>query len=50
MAVASVAPVGMLFLRSPGGIRHHPDERVIADDIGLAFNVMKEALLLQALK
>ncbi|WP_196159700.1 allantoate amidohydrolase [Reinekea sp. G2M2-21] len=50
MAVASVAPVGMLFLRSPGGISHHPDERVIADDIGLAFNVMKEALMLQALK
>ena len=23
----------MLFLRSPGGISHHPDESVLADDV-----------------
>jgi allantoate deiminase len=31
-------PVAMLFLRSPGGISHHPDETVLAEDVaaGLA--------------
>ena len=24
--MASIAPMAMLFLRSPGGISHHPDE------------------------
>ena len=26
--MAAVAPMAMLFLRSPGGVSHHPDERV----------------------
>jgi allantoate deiminase len=26
----------MLFLRSPAGISHHPDERVISEDIAAA--------------
>ena len=48
MAVASVAPVGMLFLRSPGGISHHPDESVIDEDVARAFDVLIEAVLQQA--
>jgi allantoate deiminase len=26
----------MLFLRSPGGISHHPDESVLAEDVDAA--------------
>jgi allantoate deiminase len=43
MIVAGVCPAVMLFLRSPGGISHHPDESVLASDVeaalktGLAF-------------
>lgn len=43
MILAAIAPVAMLFLRSPGGISHHPDESVHAADVdaslaaGLAF-------------
>ena len=33
MIVARRAPVAMLFLRSPGGISHHPDESVRPEDI-----------------
>ena len=34
--VASRMPVAMLFLRSPGGLSHHPDERVLVEDVGAA--------------
>jgi allantoate deiminase len=30
----------MLFLRSPGGISHHPDESVLAADVSLALEVI----------
>jgi allantoate deiminase len=30
----------MLFLRSPGGISHHPDESVRREDVRAALNVM----------
>jgi len=33
MIVARRMPVAMLFLRSPGGISHHPDESVRHDDV-----------------
>ena len=36
MIVAARMPAAMLFLRSPGGISHHPDESVIEDDVALA--------------
>ncbi|MEO8595017.1 MAG: allantoate amidohydrolase [Candidatus Solibacter sp.] len=36
MIVAAIAPVAMLFLRSPGGISHHPDEAVNAGDVEAA--------------
>ena len=36
MIMARKTPVAMLFLRSPGGISHHPDESVRAQDIDAA--------------
>jgi allantoate deiminase len=38
--VAGLAPMAMLFLRSPGGISHHPDERVERADVAIALDVM----------
>jgi allantoate deiminase len=36
MIVASRMPAAMLFVRSPGGISHHPDEAVEVDDVAAA--------------
>jgi len=36
MIVAAIAPIAMLFLRSPGGISHHPAESVYAADVEAA--------------
>ncbi len=36
MIVARRMPAAMLFLRSPGGISHHPDETVLAEDVAAA--------------
>jgi allantoate deiminase len=36
MIMAERIPAGMIFLRSPGGISHHPDEAVYAEDIASA--------------
>ncbi len=36
MIMAKQMPVAMLFLRSPGGISHHPDESVLAQDVAAA--------------
>ena len=36
MILAARVPVAMLFLRSPGGLSHHPDESVNASDIEAA--------------
>jgi allantoate deiminase len=36
MVVASRLPTGMIFLRSPGGISHHPDESVLFEDVEAA--------------
>lgn len=33
MAIATICPIGMLFIRSPGGISHHPSEAVIESDV-----------------
>jgi allantoate deiminase len=33
-------PMAMLFLRHPGGISHHPDERVLVDDVAVAITIM----------
>jgi len=39
MILAPHVPTAMLFLRSPGGISHHPDESVVAGDIEAAIQV-----------
>jgi allantoate deiminase len=39
MILATRMPAAMLFLRSPGGISHHPDESVIEDDVAAALAV-----------
>ncbi len=36
MILAARVPVAMLFLRSPSGLSHHPDESVNATDIEAA--------------
>jgi allantoate deiminase len=36
MIMAKRMPAAMLFLRSPGGISHHPDESVLAQDVAAA--------------
>lgn len=36
MIMARRVPSAMLFVRSPGGISHHPDESVSAEDVGAA--------------
>jgi allantoate deiminase len=39
MVLAAQVPTAMLFLRSPGGISHHPDETVLATDVAAALTV-----------
>ncbi len=39
MGMARAVPSAMLFLRSPGGISHHPDEDVSVGDVEAALNV-----------
>jgi allantoate deiminase len=39
MIVAGRMPVAMLFVRSPGGISHHPNETVRVEDVAAALNV-----------
>jgi len=39
MIVAGKIPSAMLFLRSPGGISHHPDENVSIEDVAAALEV-----------
>ena len=38
MIVARRMPAAMLFVRSPGGISHHPDETVLAEDVEAALH------------
>jgi len=37
MVIARRVPSAMLFLRSPGGLSHHPNESVLAGDVAAAF-------------
>jgi len=39
MVMAAVMPTAMLFLRSPGGISHHPAEAVREEDVVAALKV-----------
>jgi allantoate deiminase len=36
MVLAACVPTAMLFLRSPGGLSHHPDEAVLEEDVDAA--------------
>ena len=45
MILAPVIPSAMLFLRSPGGLSHHPDETVLPQDIEAAIATAMEFLL-----
>jgi allantoate deiminase len=38
MILARRMPAAMLFLRSPGGLSHHPDESVFPEDVAAALN------------
>lgn len=33
MILAQKVPAGMVFLRTPGGVSHHPSESVAMDDV-----------------
>jgi allantoate deiminase len=39
MIVADRMPAAMLFVRSPGGISHHPDESVLVPDVAAALSI-----------
>jgi allantoate deiminase len=45
MVMAAKVPTAMLFLRSPGGISHHPAETVLEEDVGATLHVGREFLL-----
>jgi allantoate deiminase len=38
--MATICPAAMLFIRSPGGVSHHPDEGVYRDDVRSALGAM----------
>jgi allantoate deiminase len=44
MIIAPVVPSTMLFLRSPGGLSHHPDETVLPQDVEAALATAMEFL------
>ena len=44
MIMAARVPTGMLFLRSPGGLSHHPDEAVREEDVEAALRVGEKFL------
>jgi allantoate deiminase len=44
MVMATRMPAAMLFLRSPGGLSHHPDETVAEEDVEAALKVGRKFL------
>jgi allantoate deiminase len=44
MVIAARVPTAMLFLRSPGGISHHPDEAVLEEDVEASLRVGRKFL------
>jgi allantoate deiminase len=44
MVMATRMPAAMLFLRSPRGISHHPDETVLEEDVEVALHVGRKFL------
>ena len=45
MALGAITDVGMLFLRNPDGISHHPDEFVSAGDVAHGIRALAESIL-----
>ncbi|MEJ1154335.1 allantoate amidohydrolase [Microbacterium marmarense] len=45
MAIGAITDVGMLFLRNPDGISHHPDESVSSGDVARGIQALAEAVL-----
>lgn len=45
MALGAITDVGMLFLRNPDGISHHPDEAVSASDVAHGIRALGESVL-----
>jgi len=45
MAIGAITDIGMLFLRNPEGISHHPDEDVSTADVALGIRALAEAVL-----
>ena len=45
MILAPAVPTAMLFLRSPGGLSHHPDESVREEDVEAALATLLNLLL-----
>jgi len=45
MAIGAITDVGMLFLRNPDGISHHPDEAVSAADVAVGIHALTESVL-----
>ncbi len=45
MAMATLCPIGMLFVRCAGGISHHPAEAVLPADLGLALAALEAAVM-----
>jgi len=44
MILAAKVPSGMLFVRTPGGLSHHPEETVLAADVQAAVDAMMRVL------
>lgn len=45
MAIGAITDVGMLFLRNPDGVSHHPDEAVAAGDVAHGIRALAESVL-----
>lgn len=45
MSIGAITGVGMLFLRNPDGISHHPDEAVAGADVEAGIRALAEAVL-----
>ena len=45
MHLAEITQAGMLFLRTPNGVSHRPDETVIPEDVLVAADVLLDTVL-----
>ncbi len=44
MAIADLTDIGMIFVRCRGGVSHHPDEHVTAEDIAAGASVLLDLI------